>query len=144
MFDHEPAAQRSILVAIFLVVAFPVHEFAHAWAAYLQGDATAKLFGRLTLNPVVHFDPLGGADDGALGPARRAPVRLGEADAGQHRQPPGPAQRRGDRRARGPGVEPGDGGDRRVSCSGCSLAIGVSDSPVPGRAAASTTSSSST
>ena len=49
-----------VLVAIFLLVAFPVHEFAHAWAAYLLGDATAKLFGRLTLNPIVHFDPLGG------------------------------------------------------------------------------------
>jgi Zn-dependent protease len=49
-----------ILVAIFLLVAFPVHEFAHAWAAYMQGDATAKLFGRLTLNPIVHFDRIGG------------------------------------------------------------------------------------
>lgn len=49
-----------ILVAIFLVVAFPVHEFAHAWAAYMQGDATAKLFGRLTLNPIAHFDRVGG------------------------------------------------------------------------------------
>jgi Zn-dependent protease len=48
------------LVAIFLLVAYPVHEFAHAWAAYMQGDATAKLFGRLTLNPIVHFDPIGG------------------------------------------------------------------------------------
>jgi Zn-dependent protease len=49
-----------VLVAIFLLVAYPVHEFAHAWAAYMQGDSTAKLFGRLTLNPIVHFDPLGG------------------------------------------------------------------------------------
>jgi Zn-dependent protease len=49
-----------IMIAIFLVVAFPVHEFAHAWVAYLRGDATAKQFGRLTLNPVVHFDPIGG------------------------------------------------------------------------------------
>ena len=49
-----------VLVAIFLLVAYPVHEFAHAWAAYMQGDATAKLFGRLTLNPIVHFDPIGG------------------------------------------------------------------------------------
>jgi Zn-dependent protease len=49
-----------ILVGIFLLVAYPVHEFAHAWAAYMQGDSTAKLFGRLTLNPIVHFDPLGG------------------------------------------------------------------------------------
>jgi Zn-dependent protease len=49
-----------ILIAIFLLVAFPVHEFAHAAAAYWQGDATAKLFGRMTLNPIVHFDPMGG------------------------------------------------------------------------------------
>jgi Zn-dependent protease len=49
-----------LLIAIFLLVAFPVHEFAHAYAAYLQGDATAKLFGRLTLNPAAHFDPMGG------------------------------------------------------------------------------------
>lgn len=49
-----------IMIAIFLLVAFPVHEFSHAAVAYLQGDATAKLFGRMTLNPVVHFDPFGG------------------------------------------------------------------------------------
>lgn len=49
-----------ILIAIFLLIAFPVHEFSHAAAAYLLGDSTAKLFGRMTLNPVVHFDPLGG------------------------------------------------------------------------------------
>jgi Zn-dependent protease len=50
----------AILVVIFLGIAFPVHEFAHAYVAYRLGDGTAKLFGRLTLNPVVHFDPLGG------------------------------------------------------------------------------------
>jgi len=49
-----------ILIAIFLLVAFPVHEFFHAYAAYRLGDGTAKMFGRLTLNPIVHFDPLGG------------------------------------------------------------------------------------
>ena len=49
-----------ILIAIFLLVAFPVHEFAHAAVAYWQGDATAKLLGRMTLNPIVHFDPMGG------------------------------------------------------------------------------------
>jgi len=46
-------------VAIFLVVGFPVHEFAHAFAAYRLGDNTARLFGRLTLNPMVHLDPIG-------------------------------------------------------------------------------------
>lgn len=49
-----------ILIGIFLLVAFPIHEFSHAYVAYRLGDGTAKLFGRLTLNPVVHFDPLGG------------------------------------------------------------------------------------
>ena len=49
-----------IVLAIMLLVAFPVHEFAHALAAYRLGDGTAKLFGRLTLDPRVHFDPVGG------------------------------------------------------------------------------------
>jgi Zn-dependent protease len=51
---------KIILIAIFLLVGFPVHEFSHALVAYRLGDATAKLFGRLTLNPVAHFDPMGG------------------------------------------------------------------------------------
>jgi len=46
-------------VAVFLLIGFPVHEFAHAYAAYRLGDGTAKLFGRLTLNPLVHLDPVG-------------------------------------------------------------------------------------
>jgi len=49
-----------ILIAIFLLLAFPIHECAHAFAAYRLGDATAKMYGRLSLNPVVHFDPIGG------------------------------------------------------------------------------------
>jgi len=48
-----------VAVAIFLLVGFPVHEFSHALAAYRLGDSTAKLFGRLTLNPIVHLDPFG-------------------------------------------------------------------------------------
>ncbi|MGZ6269590.1 MAG: site-2 protease family protein [Candidatus Limnocylindrales bacterium] len=49
-----------IAVAVMLLVGFPVHEFSHALVAYRLGDGTAKLFGRLTLNPIVHFDPIGG------------------------------------------------------------------------------------
>jgi Zn-dependent protease len=52
-----PAA---IVVGIMLLVGLPVHEFSHAFAAFRLGDGTAKLFGRLTLNPVAHFDPIGG------------------------------------------------------------------------------------
>jgi len=44
-----------------LLVGLPVHEFSHALAAYRLGDGTAKLFGRLTLNPIAHFDPIGGS-----------------------------------------------------------------------------------
>jgi Zn-dependent protease len=53
--------ERIIAIALIILVSFPVHEFSHALAAYRLGDGTAKLFGRLTLNPVVHFDPMGAA-----------------------------------------------------------------------------------
>ncbi|MFE8701897.1 site-2 protease family protein [Cytobacillus sp. FJAT-54145] len=46
-------------VAITLMVAFTVHEFAHAFVAYKFGDPTAKNQGRLTLNPIHHLDPFG-------------------------------------------------------------------------------------
>ena len=52
--------QKALLIAIFLGIAFPVHEFAHAYVAYRLGDGTAKMFGRLTLNPIAHFDKFGG------------------------------------------------------------------------------------
>jgi Zn-dependent protease len=52
--------EQLILIAFFLLVGFPIHEFAHAFAAYRLGDGTARLFGRMTLNPIVHFDPVGG------------------------------------------------------------------------------------
>lgn len=48
-----------IAVFLALLVALPVHEFAHAFVAYKSGDLTAKMEGRLTLNPMAHFDMLG-------------------------------------------------------------------------------------
>jgi len=47
------------IVAAVLIIAFTIHEFAHAYTAYLLGDPTAKREGRVTLNPVQHIDPLG-------------------------------------------------------------------------------------
>lgn len=41
------------------VVAITVHEASHAWMANRLGDPTPKLMGRLTLNPVRHYDPIG-------------------------------------------------------------------------------------
>ena len=58
--DFESILPAAIVVAIMLLVGLPVHEFSHALAAYRLGDGTAKLFGRLTLNPIAHFDPVGG------------------------------------------------------------------------------------
>jgi Zn-dependent protease len=42
-----------------ILIALSVHECAHAWAAYKLGDSTAKNFGRMTINPLKHLDPLG-------------------------------------------------------------------------------------
>lgn len=49
------------LLASFLAVMIVItlHEFSHAFVAYKCGDPTAKWSGRMTLNPVKHFDPLG-------------------------------------------------------------------------------------
>ena len=59
-FNIDITPERVITILIFLGIGFPVHEFSHALAAYQLGDGTAKVFGRLTLNPVKHFDPVGG------------------------------------------------------------------------------------
>lgn len=48
-----------LIFYIFLVVLLTFHEFAHAWVSHKCGDDTARLQGRLSLNPVVHIDPLG-------------------------------------------------------------------------------------
>jgi Zn-dependent protease len=58
--DPDRLIPAAIVVAIMLLVGFPIHEFSHALAAYRLGDGTAKLFGRLTINPITHFDPVGG------------------------------------------------------------------------------------
>lgn len=42
-----------------LLMSIIVHEVAHGYAALWQGDGTAKYAGRLTLNPLVHIDPIG-------------------------------------------------------------------------------------
>ena len=42
-----------------LLIAIAVHEFAHAWVANELGDPTARYQGRLSLNPLVHLDPMG-------------------------------------------------------------------------------------
>ena len=41
------------------IIALPIHECAHGYAAYRMGDWTAKRQGRLSLNPLMHLDPIG-------------------------------------------------------------------------------------
>src|SRR5262245_30434421 len=57
----DPVAflQRLILQLPALLVAVTVHELAHGLIADRLGDPTARLQGRLTLNPLPHIDPLG-------------------------------------------------------------------------------------
>ena len=50
----------TILVSmVAIAVAISVHEFGHAYSAHLLGDDTAKMYGRMTLNPAKHLDIMG-------------------------------------------------------------------------------------
>jgi Zn-dependent protease len=52
--------QEQLLTGLpVLILSIVVHEVAHGWAARSQGDPTAAMLGRLTLNPLVHIDPVG-------------------------------------------------------------------------------------
>ncbi len=48
-----------VVLIIALVLTLTVHEASHALVAYYLGDPTAKIRGRLTLNPIAHLDPMG-------------------------------------------------------------------------------------
>lgn len=51
--------EQVVSILIILFAAMVVHEYAHAWVAYRLGDPTAKMAGRMTLNPLKHIDPFG-------------------------------------------------------------------------------------
>lgn len=50
---------EAAIIIIAILLSLSVHEYAHAWVANLFGDPTAKLEGRMTLNPAKHWDPVG-------------------------------------------------------------------------------------
>jgi Zn-dependent protease len=50
-----------LLLLPIVLASLTLHELAHAWVAWRLGDPTAKEQGRITLNPIVHIDPLGTA-----------------------------------------------------------------------------------
>ena len=73
--------QRSIIITVFayaviLLIAIPIHECAHCFAAYLLGDDTGLYSGRITLNPIRHWDLWGtiGMLTVGLGWGKPAPV----------------------------------------------------------------------
>src|SRR4029078_11510549 len=48
-----------VIYMVVLVLAISVHEAGHAWVSYKNGDDTAYMLGRVTLNPISHTDPIG-------------------------------------------------------------------------------------
>jgi len=48
-----------VVYMVVLLLAISAHEAAHAWMSYRFGDDTARLLGRITLNPAAHIDPIG-------------------------------------------------------------------------------------
>src|SRR3990167_5774543 len=49
----------TIIWIIAFAITITIHEAAHAWMADRLGDPTARLAGRLSLNPIKHYDPVG-------------------------------------------------------------------------------------
>lgn len=50
---------EAVTVLVPMILALSVHECAHAWSAFKLGDSTARLRGRMSLNPMVHVDVFG-------------------------------------------------------------------------------------
>lgn len=57
-FAHFDAG-RIVINVVVLLFALSIHESAHAWTADYLGDYTARHLGRVSLNPIVHIDPVG-------------------------------------------------------------------------------------
>jgi len=57
--DNFTLIQKIVLWGIPLIFAITLHEVAHGWMANKLGDSTARLLGRITLNPIKHIDLLG-------------------------------------------------------------------------------------
>lgn len=53
------SASDFLIRLLAILFAISIHEFGHAYVAYLNGDPTAKNYGRMTINPISHIDPVG-------------------------------------------------------------------------------------
>ena len=54
-----PYLLQAALMVVVLLFSIIIHEIAHGYVALLNGDATARMLGRITLNPIPHIDPVG-------------------------------------------------------------------------------------
>jgi Zn-dependent protease len=59
MMDFAQIARQIIIAAFPVLIAIVFHELSHGFVANRLGDPTAKMMGRLTLNPIAHIDPFG-------------------------------------------------------------------------------------
>ncbi|MBI2957931.1 MAG: site-2 protease family protein [Chloroflexi bacterium] len=57
--DPQGFLYKFMLLVFGLTIAITVHEFSHAYVAHRRGDDTAGRMGRISLNPLVHLDPIG-------------------------------------------------------------------------------------
>jgi len=57
--DIEKIIYTTAVWALPVIFAITLHEVAHGWVASKLGDNTARMLGRLTLNPIKHIDPIG-------------------------------------------------------------------------------------
>src|SRR5215211_6373461 len=57
--NPEQLIPQLVIYMVVLLLAISAHEAAHAWMSDRFGDDTARLLGRITLNPVAHTDPIG-------------------------------------------------------------------------------------
>jgi Zn-dependent protease len=55
----DPGLFQSLIFALSLIIAITIHEFSHAYTADHFGDPTPRAYGRVSLNPLRHLDPLG-------------------------------------------------------------------------------------
>ena len=57
--NPEEFLRIASIVSLPLITAITLHEWAHGWVASLRGDNSAKMLGRISLNPARHIDPIG-------------------------------------------------------------------------------------
>ena len=59
MYQQSPDFIAVLVPFVIVLMSLTVHEAAHAWTADRLGDPTARMLGRVSLNPIVHIDPIG-------------------------------------------------------------------------------------